>query len=433
MTGLSLLYCVRVRSRFPILARMKNRTVSRPLRYTVIGLLLGACATSTDSDLRDAGDIAANTLIVDTHIDVPYRLYRTATDVSRATQTGDFDHPRAVAGGLNAPFMSIYTPAAREADGTAFNFAEQAIATVEHLALLNPEKFAVATCTTDVEQHFARGVVSLPMGMENGAPLEGKIENLEHFYNRGIRYITLAHARSNHISDSSYDDNEPLQGLSEFGQSLIVEMNRLGVMVDVSHISDKAFWQVMELSAVPVLASHSSMRHFTPGFQRNMSDEMLKALADNGGVIQINFGSRFLYQPYRDHREVHFEAVRAYQQVHQLADDDPALSAFALDYAANHPYPLATLATVLDHIDRAVAIGGIDAVGLGSDYDGVGDSLPTGLKDVASYPNLIEGLLQRGYSENDISKILSGNVMRVWRANEAYAAQQGTPRQCRST
>jgi membrane dipeptidase len=164
-----------------------------------------------------------------------------------------------------------------------------------------------------------------------------------------------------------------------------------------------------------------------------MSDEMLKALADKGGVIQINFGSRFLYQPYRDHREVHFEPVRPYQHTNQLADDDPALSAFALDYAANHPYPLATLATVLDHIDRAVAIGGIDAVGLGSDYDGVGDSLPTGLKDAASYPNLIEGLLQRGYSENDIRKILSGNVMRVWRANEAYAAQQGTPRQCRST
>lgn len=372
-----------------------------------------------------------NTLIVDTHIDVPYRLYRNAVDVSKATESGDFDYPRAVAGGLNAPFMSIYIPAAVDAAGDAFNFAEQSIASVEHLAILNPDKFAVATCSTDVEQQFAQGLISLPMGMENGGPLAGKVENLRHFFDRGIRYITLTHSKSNHISDSSYDTEEQWQGLSPFGNELIGAMNRLGMMIDVSHISDKAFWQVMELSATPVLATHSSLRHFTPGFERNMSDEMVKAMADQGGVIQINYGSAFLHQAAQDYGKARTAAVRAYQSANHLADNDPALMQFARQYTQDNPYPYASVDTVLDHIDRVVEIAGIDAVGLGSDYDGVGDSLPVGLKDAASYPNLIRGLLERGYSEPDIVKILSGNAMRVWRAVEAYAAQQGTPRQCR--
>jgi membrane dipeptidase len=380
-----------------------------------------------------AAEIAANTLIVDTHVDLPYRLYRNALDASQATDSGDFDYPRAVAGGLNAPFMSIYVPAAVDAAGDAFNFAEQAIATVEYLARMNPDKFAVATCADDVDRHFEQGVISLPMGIENGAPIAGSVEHLEHFFNRGIRYITLAHSKSNHISDSSYDENEPLQGLSDFGKTLIGEMNRLGVMIDVSHISDNAFWQVMQLSNAPVIASHSSLRHFTPGFQRNMSDDMVKALAAQGGVIQINFGSRFLHQPARDHRAARMAATRAFQAEHHLADNDPALMQFYQDYTLEHPYPYATLDTVLDHIDRAVDIAGIDAVGIGSDYDGVGDSLPQGLKDAASYPNLVQGLLDRGYSEADIAKILGGNTMRVWRAAEAYASAQGTPTQCRES
>lgn len=398
-----------------------------------------ASATTTLATLPErpsvspqAQALADNTLIIDTHIDVPYRIYRNPVNVSEATDSGDFDYPRAVSGGLNAPFMSIYIPATVDEAGTAFQFAEQAIASVEQLAAQNPDKFAVATCSADLAAHFASGVISLPMGMENGGPVAGSNDNLSHFFERGIRYITLTHSKSNHISDSSYDPNEHWQGLSPFGQDLIGEMNRLGVMIDVSHISDLAFWQVLERSATPVLATHSSMRHFTPGFQRNMSDDMVKAMAAAGGVIQVNYGSNFLHEASQAYSQARRAALNAYKAANHLADDDPLLLKFAERYRAENAYPFATLDTVLDHIDRVVELAGIHAVGLGSDYDGVGDSLPVGLKDVASYPNLIQGLLDRGYSSDDIEKILSGNTLRVWRAVEDYAAQQGTPPQCRS-
>jgi membrane dipeptidase len=384
----------------------------------------------TAEAIADPNRIAKAHLIIDTHIDVPYRIFRNPADVSTATDSGQFDYPRARAGGLNAPFMSIYIPAAVDEAGDAFSFAEQAITSVTELAAAHPDKFAVATCTQDIYDQFEKGLISLPMGMENGGPIDSKISNLEHFHNKGIRYITLAHSKSNHISDSSYDTNEAWQGLSEFGKTLIGEMNRVGVMIDVSHISDKAFWQVMDLSATPVIASHSSLRHFTPEFQRNMNDEMVTAMAAKGGVIQINFGSSFLSEVAQEYGRERTAAALEHKQANHLADDDPALMEFVKAYSLANPYPFADLDTVLDHIDRAVELGGIDAVGIGSDYDGVGDSLPIGLKDVASYPNLIAGLLGRGYSEAHIAKILGGNLMRVWEAIEQHAADKGTPRKC---
>ncbi len=372
-------------------------------------LCLAACA---QTEPRPQADMAAEAqrlahrfLIVDTHIDVPYRLVEDPADVSQATATGDFDYPRAVAGGLDALFMSIYIPAAVDEAGGARALADELIDGVETLAQEHPDKFALATCTTDVLDAKARGLVAMPMGMENGGPLEGSLANLDHFRERGIRYITLAHSKSNHISDSSYDDNERWGGLSPFGKRLIGAMNERGVLVDVSHLSDAAFWQVIELSETPVIASHSSLRYFTPGFQRNMSDDMVRALGENGGVIQINFGSSFLTAE-----------ARAYSDAEQDREE--------------HPYPYATLEDVLDHVDRAVKLAGIDHVGLGSDYDGVGDSLPVGLKDVSSYPKLVAGLLRRGYDAAAIEKILGGNIMRVWHAAELHAASAGYPPLC---
>ncbi len=390
------------------------------------------CTTIADFGLSRAERIAKRSLIVDTHIDVPYRLFQNPADVSTATVDGQFDYPRAVAGGLNAPFMSVYVPALVDERGDAYEFANGTIDLVEQLAQGHPHKFAKATCTRDVEAHFKAGLISLPMGMENGGPIDNKISNLEHFYQRGIRYITLAHSKSNHISDSSYDMNEAWEGLSPFGKELIPEMNRVGVMVDVSHISDRAFWQVMELSRTPVIASHSSMRHFTPGFQRNMDDTMVKALGEAGGIIMINFGSSFIQQKARDYGIARAAAMKEYQLANHLDNGDPALLNFMRRYTLENPYPFANLNDVLDHIDRAVQIAGIDAVGLGSDYDGVGDSLPENLKDVSMFPNLIEGLLERGYSRKEIRKILGDNIMRVWRANEDYATAQGTELLCAS-
>ena len=374
-------------------------------------------------------EFASRSLIVDTHIDVPFRLENKMEDVSVAAG-GDFDFPRAQRGGLNAAFMSIYIPAKVDADGGAGVLADKLIDGVEAMARDYPKKFALAHCAADVVVAAKSGRVALPLGMENGGPVAGKLSELKRYRDRGVRYITLAHSKSNHISDSSYDTNERWQGLSDFGKSLIGEMNNLGVMVDISHLSDKAAWQVLELSKTPVIASHSSMRHFTPGFHRNMTDEMVKALGENGGVIQINFGSSFLTATARAWSDKYSSDAKAYAEAQGLESGDEKMRAFSEQYRASLPFPYATTKHVLDHIDRAVEMAGIDHVGIGSDYDGVGDSLPMGLKDVSNYPELIIGLSRRGYSREDINKILAGNVLRVWQEVEAYAVSQGQPVTC---
>ena len=397
------------------------------LRILPLLALVQGCG---DPVANRAEELAHELLIVDTHIDVPYRLHRAWQDVSKATAEGDFDYPRAQAGGLDAPFMSIYIPPKVDAEGGATALAEELIDSVEGIVNQSPDKFALATCADDLIAVKASGRIALPLGMENGGPINGDFANLRHFHDRGIRYITLAHGKSNHISDSSYDSFKRWQGLSPFGKRLIAEMNRLGTMIDVSHLSDQAFWQVIELSQAPVIATHSSLRHFTPGFERNMSDEMVAALGENGGVIHIAFGSIFLTPAARAYSDAQRKAALGFAFTHHLDEDDPRLTDFMAQYREAHPYPYATLDDVLDHFDRAVDLAGIEAVGIGSDYDGVGDSLATGLKDASAYPNLIHGLLGRGYSEPDITKILGGNLMRVWRAAEALAESHGNPPHC---
>lgn len=371
-----------------------------------------------------AEEISKKYIIADTHIDVPHRLLEKYDDVSQATEGGDFDYPRAVKGGLDAPFMSIYTPADLEEKGGSKEQAEQLIDMVEKMAVDSPDKFALAMSPGDLLRNFRQGLISLPMGMENGSPIEGDLANVEYFFDRGIRYITLAHSLSNHLSDSSYDEARPNDGLSDFGREVVKEMNRLGMMVDVSHLSDKAFYDVLEVSEVPVIASHSSARHFTPGFERNMSDEMIKALAENGGVIFINFGSTFVSQASRDNYDAYKEARQQFMEETGVTAEHESVMEFTKQYRAEKPFEFADLEIVLDHFDHVIKLVGIDYVGIGSDYDGVGDSLPTGLKDVATYPNLIEGLLVRGYSEEEIAKILSGNLLRVWTQVENHAQQQ---------
>jgi membrane dipeptidase len=370
-----------------------------------------------------AKEIAKKYIITDGHIDVPYRLEEAFENVAEHTEHGDFDFPRAIAGGLDAPFMSIYIPAELEETGGSKALADKLITMVEGIVKAAPDKFALAYSTTDIEANFAKGIISLPMGMENGSPIEGDLANLKHFYERGIRYITLTHAKANHISDSSYDEARPAGGLTDFGKELVIAMNKIGIMVDVSHISDDAFYDVMKIVKAPVIASHSSARHFTPGFDRNMSDEMIKVLARNGGVIQINFGSSFISQKAVEYGQVRKAAIKQFIAANNVDEQSAEVEAFEEQYKVEHPYPYSTLDEVLDHFDHVIKLVGVDYVGIGSDYDGVGDSLPNNLKDVASYPNLIEGLLKRGYSERDIAKILSGNVMRVWRTVETYAAR----------
>jgi membrane dipeptidase len=367
--------------------------------------------------------LATGMIIADGHVDVPYRLREEWVDVSARTESGDFDYERAKAGGLDAPFMSIFVPSEREAEGTAAALADSLIDEVEAIARAHPDRFAMARSPDEVETGFRRGVVSLCMGMENGAPLEGDLSRLAHFHGRGVRYITLTHAKDNHICDSSYDSTRTWHGLSEFGRELVGAMNRVGVMVDISHVSDEAFWQVMALARAPVIASHSSCRRFTPGFERNLDDDMIGAVGENGGVVLINFGSTFLTQAANEWYVAYDLERTHYLDEHGALRGSEEAKAFAESYREAYPFPYATVADVADHIDLVVELAGIDHVGFGSDFEGVGDSLPEGLKDVSMYPNLVAELLARGYTEPDIEKIGWLNLSRVWREVERVATE----------
>ena len=379
-------------------------------------MLMPVCAFAEPSER--AVEIAQKYIIVDGHIDAPTTIIEDGADIASGAKTLEFDYERAQAGGLDAPFMSIYVAADFELRGGAKARADMMIGIMEAIAARNPDKFEIAYSVEDVRDIAAAGKVALPMGMENGSPIEGDLDNLKHFYDRGIRYITLAHSKSNHISDSSYDIRERWDGLSPFGFEVVRVMNNLGMIIDVSHLTDAAVEDILEVTRAPVMASHSSLRHFTPGFRRNLPDELVKKIGNNGGVIMINYGSAFLTPAANAYSKPRDDAREAEEKRMGRKMTDEERSAFNDQWKKDNPYPFARLEDVLDHIDRAVEIAGIDHVGLGSDYDGVGDSLPSGLKDASTYPMLIDGLLARGYDEPSIEKILGLNALRVWEAVE---------------
>jgi membrane dipeptidase len=386
-----------------------------------------ALSEMSDDELRAYADTLAHRfIIIDGHVDLPYRMNvagfmikKEVMDVSVETE-GNFDYPKAKRGGLDAPFMSIYVPSKYQQTGGAKELADSLIDLTQRLTVKFPHLFASANSPTEVQANFEKGLVSLPMGMENGAPIGDELSNVEYFYNRGIRYITLTHSTNNQICDSSYDQTRLWNGLSPFGREVVKEMNRVGIMVDISHVSDSTFYQVVGMTDVPVIASHSSCRHFTPDFERNMSDDMIKRLAENGGVICINFGSRFLSKESQDKFEAMSTHLTNYRAENQLNGDDPAYQAYAKQYALDAGV-FEDVEMVVNHIDRVVELAGIDFVGLGSDFDGVGDSLPIGLKDASMYPNVIYEMMKRGYSEEDIEKVCYKNVFRVWNAVEQAA------------
>jgi membrane dipeptidase len=376
-----------------------------------------------ESDLESAArSLAQEALIVDTHLDLPYRLMEKMEDISRRTEGGHFDYPRRE-GGLNAPFMSIYTPVSYQETGGAKEYADKFIDLVEKLTTDWPDKFAVARSPADLREHFQGGLISFPLGMENGAPIEDDLANLAHFFNRGIRYITLAHSNSNQICDSSFSEERVWGGLSPFGEEVVREMNRLGIMIDVSHVTDESARQVLEISKAPAIASHSSCRSFTPGWERNMSDELIELLAAGGGVIHINFGSAFLVQDANEQSTAFWDSFDAYIEEHGLDYDDERARQYRERYWNENPRIYADVTDVVAHIDHVVRLVGVDHVGLGSDFDGLGDSLPTGLKDVSQYPNIIRALLDERYSEDDVRKILGGNLLRVWSEVERVAQE----------
>jgi len=392
-------------------------------------ILLFSCAEKkpvdrmTDDQLRTyADELAHKYIITDGHVDLPYRLKmknfrleREYMSIPVTTTEGDFDYERAKKGGLDAPFMSIYIPSSyQQQPDNGKVLADSLINMIQTIAKEIPDKFALANTASEVDENFKAGKISLPMGMENGAPIGDDLANVKYFYGRGIRYITLTHGKDNQICDSSYDTTRTWNGLSPFGEQVVKEMNQVGIMVDISHVSDSTFYDVMKLTKVPVIASHSSCRAFTPDFQRNMNDDMIKKLGENGGVIQINFGSSFLDSAVRSGNDINRKKLRAILDEKGLTASDSLAKPIIEQFRKDNPSLYADVEIVADHIDHVVKIAGIDHVGIGSDFDGVGDSLPTGLKDVSQYPNLIYVLLKRGYTEEDIAKICYKNVWRVW-------------------
>ncbi|MHC4478752.1 MAG: dipeptidase [Planctomycetota bacterium] len=355
-----------------------------------------------------------NYMIIDTHIDTPYRIKKRPQDISGRIRDGNFDYARAMQGDLSAAFMVVYVPAKYEEKGGAYLFANEMIDMIEGWTHKWLDKFILAKSPEDLRSQFDQGRLSIVIAMENGSPIEGNLANIEHFYKRAVRYITLVHGKCNHISDSSFDPERKWNGLSPFGREVVAEMNRIGMMIDVSHASDEAFYQILELSKAPVVATHSACRYFTPGRERNLDDEMIRLLADNGGTIQIAFGSSFINKQASLKSAQRKKHILEYFKTADLNPDEQEV--YGDQYVLANPLPAADISDVVTNIDHVVNLVGIEHVGLGSDFDGVWGELPADLRDVSCYPNLINELLKTGYTEEDVKKICSKNILCVWSA-----------------
>jgi len=387
--------------------------------------LLSTLFISCAQNKLDANAIHEKALTIDTHCDTPMRFTRSSFDIGEEHQApkSRVDLPRMKKGGLDAIFFAIFTiqrertPANYE---EAYHLAHQMIDSTQKAVAQHKELASLAVNASDAVSIAKQGKRAIYLGMENGFPLGKDITRVEEFYKRGVRYITLAHTKNNDICDSSTDKKgAEHNGLSSFGKQVVNEMNRLGMLIDVSHISDKAFYDVLEESEVPVFASHSSVRSVCD-HARNMDDAMIKALAKNGGVIQICILGSYIHpEDTTSENYLQKEALRLKYNNWNYTSDEQRKQAWGEWRGLNEKYPpvLPTIADAVDHIDYVVNLVGVDYVGIGSDFDGGG-----GLKDcvdVADFPKITQELVKRGYSEEDIVKIWGGNFIRVYNAAEA--------------
>ncbi len=366
-----------------------------------------------------AKKLSKENIIVDGHIDLPFRLYKEnlieEENINLNKNTSEnFDTYKAKKGGLNCPFMAIYTPS-EKSENESYTFANSLIDLVNNVIKSNKE-FDYAFTPKDVIKNFKKNKISLPMGMENGSPIGEDINRIKYFFDRGIRYMTLTHAADNRICDSSYDSRNTWNGLSNFGRKVVREMNKIGMMIDVSHCTDKTFYDILKITNKPLVATHSSPRKFTPNFERNMSDNMIKDLANNNGLIMLNFGSGFISEQSNKSLGDINSKVEKYKIENNLEDSDKKLLKYK-DDLINTAKPFASINDFIDTIDHVKELVGIDHIGLGSDFEGLGNTLPYDLKDASTYPNILYNLLEREYSEIEIKKICSDNLFRVWNAN----------------
>ncbi|MCW3786502.1 dipeptidase [Plebeiibacterium sediminum] len=378
--------------------------------------------------LSDAKRVHNSITTIDTHCDTPMKFVNNGFDISVSHEAPEsrVDIPRMEEGGLDAIFFAIFTsqkPRNTETYKETYDLANQmidsTIVSLEH----NKSTTGLATSVKDLQKLEAENKRAIFLGMENGFPIAKDINRVKEFYDKGVRYLTLCHSSNNDICDSSTDPKgAEHHGVSKFGKEVIKEMNKLGMIIDVSHISDTAFYDVMKYSKAPVVASHSSVRSVCD-HPRNMSDDMIKLLAKNDGVIQICILGDYIKSP--DTTSVHYTKMQELKKKYnnwQYKNDDERKQAWAEWDAINKNYPqvLPTIADAVDHIDYVVKLVGIDHVGIGSDFDGGG-----GLADctnVADFPKITLELLRRGYSEDDIAKIWGGNFLRVFKAVEKLKA-----------
>ena len=397
--------------------------VEKRFRWLGLLLILPLCLAAAGDVSPRAAKLHREAIVVDTHIDTPQRFLDEDFDLTPRDPKGHIDLPRMKEGGLDAGFMSIYVDMRRHQGLEATRRALQLIDSVNQQVARHPDQLVLATTAADVRRAHKQKKIALLMGMEGGTPIADDLRLLRLFYQLGVRYMTLTHGLANNWADSSTDEPKH-NGLTDFGKEVVREMNRLGMLVDISHVSDKAFYDALEISQAPMIASHSSCRALCK-HPRNMTDEMIKALAAKGGVIQINYHIGFLDQTYADAYEKIAPELRARMRAlaEQYKDDDHALSeareALFKDYQAQ--LPKVSWERVVEHVDHAVRLVGPDHVGLGSDFDGA--TMPEGLNDVSYLPRLTQALLDRGYREKDIKKILGGNTLRVLEEAERVAAR----------
>jgi membrane dipeptidase len=379
--------------------------------------------SETANPATDPLSIHRRAIVVDMHADTTQRLVDENVDLEKRLNDGHLDAVRAKEGGLDAQFFSIWVEPELFGGGgaNAMKRADIQIEAVRNLTATHPETWELATSAADIRRIAGSGKIAALMGLEGGYAIDEKLENVERYYRMGVRYMSPAWSVSTSWAGSSGDEIGKTRGLNDFGKQVIREMNRLGMMVDVSHLSDKAFWDIVNTSTKPVIATHSGCRAIT-NVPRNLTDDMIVALAKTGGVVNVIFYPEHIEPGYSEKKKKVDAEIASLVQ--RASAEDPggiAQKKLARDRVRSAEYlkrlPPVSVARVADHIDHVVKLVGIDHVGIGSDFDGV-QAVPADLKSVADLPNLTKELLRRGYSESDIDKILGGNMLRVMSATE---------------
>lgn len=370
----------------------------------------------------DPLSIHSRAIAIDMHADTAQRLLDEHVDLQQQLSDGHFDAVRAKAGSLDAQFFSIWVEPQLfgERGSKAMKRADDQIALVRALAEQHPETWLMATSADDIRRAVREGKIAALMGLEGGYAIDESLENVQRYYDMGVRYMSPAWSISTSWAGSSGDDVGRTRGLNEFGKSVVREMNRLGMMVDVSHVSDQTFWDIVNTSTAPVVATHSACRAIAD-VPRNLTDDMIRALAKTGGVVNVIFYPEHLEPGWQLlKKEVDAAIAPMVQQASAAESGDAVRKKLARDRVREREFarrlPPVKVSRIVDHIDHIVKLVGVDHVGIGSDFDGV-QITTADLATIADLPNLTKELLRRGYSESDVNKILGGNMLRVMEAH----------------